>query len=73
MLGRRSNKVLPKDDSLLYPTPLPLSTKKLKDLMQLVQKQVIPARYWDEYQQMTCSDVVPDVLAETDADDDLDI
>uniref|UniRef100_A0A6P7FAS9 Uncharacterized protein LOC114328351 n=1 Tax=Diabrotica virgifera virgifera TaxID=50390 RepID=A0A6P7FAS9_DIAVI len=72
--GRRSNKVLPKGDSLLYPTPLPLSTKKLTDLMRLVQKKVIQARYWDENQQkMTCSDVVPDALAETDADDDLDI
>ncbi|XP_031329498.1 uncharacterized protein LOC116160452 [Photinus pyralis] len=53
----------------LYPSPLPISALKLKNLMDLCAKRVIPERYHKEYENFKGTIEVEDTLAETDEED----
>lgn len=53
----------------IYNSPLPVSNLKLKDLLKLVNKSVIPEEYKAEYMALKGSVDVPDVLAQTDEED----
>lgn len=53
----------------LYSTALPLATAKIKDLLALVNKSIIPPMYRAEYESLKPLDTVPDVLPETDEED----
>lgn len=52
-----------------YSAPLPISKAKHRDLLDLCRKKVIPSRYHQEFVSMASDLSVPDVLAETDEED----
>lgn len=53
----------------LYQSKLPLSEAKYKDLKELCTKGIVPSRYHDEFLRMPHKSTVPDVLMETDEED----
>ncbi|CAH1099160.1 unnamed protein product [Psylliodes chrysocephalus] len=53
----------------LYSTALPLATAKIKDLLALVNKSIIPPMYRAEYESLKPLDTLLDVLPETDEED----
>jgi len=54
-----------------YNSRLPISTQKYKDLTDLCKKGTISAEYQDQYRILPCSGI-PDSLAETDEEDNID-
>lgn len=68
VIGRRSKNV-PRVVGTLYPSPLEIATLKLRNLIELCDKHVIPQRFWDEYKMFVGMPDVPDVLPETDEED----
>jgi hypothetical protein len=65
--GRRQSNVVLQS---LYDQELKISSQKYKDLMTLVKNNVIPRRYHSEYLKLKNDNDIPDILPETDEEDD---
>lgn len=57
------------DIKAAYSVPIPISKKKNEDLQKLCLENIIPATYHTEYLMLKHANNVPDVLAETDIED----
>lgn len=63
--GRRSKNSQKKLEQI-YKHPLEISLPKFKNLMELCNKHVIPNKFFNEYEQFKGEAEVPDILPETD-------
>ncbi|KAJ8931702.1 hypothetical protein NQ314_015349 [Rhamnusium bicolor] len=64
-------KKTPKAVDVLYSSPLEISEIKFKNLMELCEERVIPQRFWNECKSFVAKADVPDTLAETDDEDEI--